>query len=157
MIGQQRALYGANNLKEKLFGIIYMKNGHLNVKSCMRYSGSKSKIAKYIIPFIMKELKPGNAYIEPFVGGCNMIDKVDWPWKIGYDINGYVISMWSWLKGRAMNPFPKHVSEEDYYAMKKLAETDSSDKNKYPAFLLCSFQRVSATCRTSLTRSEKRP
>ena len=102
----------------------------------MRYSGSKAKIARYIIPFIMKELKPGNAYIEPFVGGCNMIDKVDWSWKIGYDINGYVISMWSWLKGKAMNPFPKHVSEEDYYAMKKLAETDSSDKNKYPAWLI---------------------
>ena len=53
----------------------------------MRYSGSKAKIAKYIIPFIMKELKPGFKYVEPFVGGCNVIDKVYWPIKIGYDNN----------------------------------------------------------------------
>ena len=103
----------------------------------MRYSGSKAKIAKYIIPFIMKELKPGNAYIEPFVGGCNMIDKVDWPWKIGYDINGYVISMWSWIKSTGgSNVFPKHVSEKDYYTMKALAESNSCDKNKYPSWLI---------------------
>lgn len=102
----------------------------------MRYSGSKAKIAKYIIPFIMKELKPGNAYIEPFVGGCNMMDKVDWPYKIGWDLNNYVISMWCWIKSVKCNSFPKHISEEDYYAMKALAEKESYDKNKYPCPLI---------------------
>ena len=102
----------------------------------MRYSGSKAKIAKYIIPFIMKELKPGNAYIEPFVGGCNVMDKVDWDWKIGYDLNSYVISMWSWIKSTESNVFPKYVSEEDYHKMKELADNNISDKNKYPAWLI---------------------
>lgn len=102
----------------------------------MRYSGSKAKIAKYIIPFIMKELKPGNAYIEPFVGGCNVIDKVDWPWKIGWDLNYYVISMWSLIKHYKLNTFPKHISKEDYYAMKELAENNIYDSKKYPMPLI---------------------
>lgn len=102
----------------------------------MRYSGSKSKIAKYIIPFIMKELKPGNAYIEPFVGGCNIIDKVPWDWKIGYDINQYVISMWCWLKSFGANVFQKEISKDDYYAMKDLAAHNSYDNNKYPCPLI---------------------
>ena len=112
-----------------------MLDGKINFL-IMRYSGSKAKIAKYIIPFIMKELKPGNAYIEPFVGGCNVIDKVDWEWKIGYDINEYVISMWSWLKSCRANVFPKSISEEDYYKMKELAANNKYDKNKYPCPLI---------------------
>jgi DNA adenine methylase len=102
----------------------------------MRYSGSKAKIAKYIIPFIMKELKPGNAYIEPFVGGCNVMDKVDWDWKIGWDLNNYVISMWCWIKSVNCNSFPKHISEEDYYKMKELAKRGKYDANKYPCPLI---------------------
>ena len=101
----------------------------------MRYSGSKAKIAKYIIPLIMKELKPGNAYIEPFVGGCNVIDKVDWDWKIGYDINRYVISMWNWIKSIGSCAFPKHVSKEDYYKMKELAREDRSTAI-FPSYLI---------------------
>ena len=102
----------------------------------MRYSGSKAKIAKYIIPFIMNELKSGNAYIEPFVGGCNVIDKVDWPWKIGYDLNHYVISMWNWVKSVGCNTFPKFVSREDYCIMKELAANDTYEKNHYPSHLI---------------------
>ena len=85
----------------------------------MRYSGSKSRIAKHIIPFIMNELHSGDVYIEPFVGGCNMIDKINWENKYGYDLNKYVISMWSKIKEKQYNIFPKAVSEEDYNAMKK--------------------------------------
>ena len=102
----------------------------------MRYSGSKAKIAKYIIPFIMKELKKGDVYIEPFVGGCNVIDKVDWNWKIGSDTNHYVISMWNWIKYVKRNTFPKFVSMEDYKAMKELARKDKCDGNKYPSHLI---------------------
>lgn len=101
----------------------------------MRYSGSKAKIAKYIIPFIMKELKEGNAYIEPFVGGCNVIDKVDWNWKIGYDLNRYVISMWCWIKSVKCNVFPKFVSKEDYNAMKELAKENKSSKT-FPSHVI---------------------
>lgn len=102
----------------------------------MRYSGSKARIAKHIIPFIMNELHSGDVYIEPFVGGCNMIDKINWENKYGYDLNKYVISMWSQIKEKQYNIFPKAVSEEDYNAMKKLALMEKSTDDKYPEYLI---------------------
>lgn len=40
--------------------------------------GSKSRIAKDIVPIIQKCIDDNNleTYIEPFVGGANVIDKI---------------------------------------------------------------------------------
>lgn len=43
----------------------------------MKYMGSKARHAKELLPIILKDRKPGQWYVEPFVGGANMIDKVD--------------------------------------------------------------------------------
>jgi DNA adenine methylase len=43
----------------------------------MKYMGSKNRIAKYILPIMLAERKPDQWWVEPFVGGGNMIDKVD--------------------------------------------------------------------------------
>jgi DNA adenine methylase len=56
----------------------------------MKYMGSKNRIAKYILPIILKDRKPGQWYVEPFVGGGNMIDKVDGN-RIGSDVDSNVI------------------------------------------------------------------
>lgn len=61
----------------------------------MKYMGSKARIARHILPIILKDRKEGQCYVEPFVGGANMIDRVD-GWRIGADNNRYLISM---LKG----------------------------------------------------------
>ena len=58
----------------------------------MKYMGSKARIAKCILPIILKNRKEGQCYVEPFVGGANMIDKVD-GWRIGADSNKYLIAM----------------------------------------------------------------
>lgn len=58
----------------------------------MKYMGSKARIAKHILPIILKDRKEGQCYVEPFVGGANMIDKVD-GWRIGADNNKYLIAM----------------------------------------------------------------
>ena len=42
----------------------------------MKYMGSKARIAKYILPIILKDRKPDQWYVEPFVGGGNMPDIV---------------------------------------------------------------------------------
>lgn len=57
----------------------------------MKYMGSKSRLAKEILPIILKDRQPNQWYVEPFVGGCNIIDKVDGN-RIGNDINKYVIA-----------------------------------------------------------------
>lgn len=58
----------------------------------MKYMGSKARIAKHILPIILKGRKEGQWYVEPFVGGANMIDKVDGN-RIGADINNYLIAL----------------------------------------------------------------
>jgi DNA adenine methylase len=57
----------------------------------MKYMGSKTRISKYILPIMLKE-RDGDSrcWVEPFVGGGNMIDKVT-GWRIGADFNPYVI------------------------------------------------------------------
>ncbi len=62
----------------------------------MKYMGSKARIAKHILPIINKEKI--NFYVEPFVGGCNLIDKVNAEVRIGADVNKYLIACWNRLK-----------------------------------------------------------
>lgn len=59
--------------------------------------GSKARIAKYILPIILKDRKEGQWYVEPFVGGANMIDKVDGN-RIGCDSNQYLIALMQHLQ-----------------------------------------------------------
>lgn len=57
------------------------------------YLGSKNRISKYITPIIQSYIDEGyNYYLEPFVGGANMIDKIQCNNKIGSDIDKYVIA-----------------------------------------------------------------
>ena len=56
----------------------------------MKYMGSKNRLAKELLPIILKDRKQGQWYVEPFVGGANMIDKVDGN-RIGSDNNKYLI------------------------------------------------------------------
>jgi DNA adenine methylase len=70
----------------------------------MKYMGSKNRISKYILPIISKELDNYTYYIEPFVGGCNLIDKVDGI-RIGGDNNSFLISMWKGLQRNEERPY----------------------------------------------------
>lgn len=63
----------------------------------MKYMGSKARIAKHILPIILKNRKPEQWYVEPFVGGANMIDKVEGN-RIGADINKYLIALMEYLQ-----------------------------------------------------------
>ena len=68
----------------------------------MKYMGSKNRIAKEILPIILKDRKENQYYVEPFVGGANMIDKVG-GLRIGADINPYLIELFKGLQnGRAL-------------------------------------------------------
>ena len=53
----------------------------------MVYMGSKSKYAKYIVPILQKTIDENqvDTYIECFVGGANIIDKIKCQNKYGYD------------------------------------------------------------------------
>lgn len=79
--------------------------------------GSKARIAKHILPIILKDRKEGQCYVEPFVGGANMIDKVD-GWRIGADFNSSVISALELIRDNA-NRIPDLITEKDYQSIRK--------------------------------------
>lgn len=66
----------------------------------IKYAGSKSRIAKYIVPIIQECIDENNisTYIEPFVGGANVVDKVNCTKKYGYDKNKYLIALFKHLQ-----------------------------------------------------------
>lgn len=82
----------------------------------MRYMGSKNRIAKHILPIMLKEMecKGYTTWVEPFVGGGNMIDKVPEAYKrIGADLNEHIIAAMLGIRD-FMNELPSEVSEEQY-------------------------------------------
>ena len=76
----------------------------------MVYMGSKLRIAKYIVPIIQSYVK--DVYIEPFVGGANVIDKIHCPMRIGYDSNKYLIALLSNKEKVAL--LPDRILREEY-------------------------------------------
>jgi len=79
----------------------------------MKYMGSKNRLAKYILPIILKDRT--GTYFEPFVGGGNLIDKVDGK-RIGCDVNSDVINALVVIRDKAKQ-IPKNNNEfsEDEY------------------------------------------
>lgn len=78
----------------------------------MKYMGSKNRIAKEILPIILRNRQPGQYYVEPFCGGCNMIDKVSGN-RIAADANPYLIAMWGGVLSGNIDPLMS-ISKELY-------------------------------------------
>ena len=83
--------------------------------------GSKRRISKHILPIILKDRRENQVYVEPFVGGCNMIDKVKGK-RIGNDINKYLIMFWKAIQNGYIPP--KHITKEEYCKIKENKEDD---------------------------------
>ena len=92
--------------------------------------GSKNKISKYLLPIILKDRKEGQWYVEPFVGGANMIDKVDGN-RIGADSNKWVIEALLSIRDEVFN-LPKNNLE---FTKEMYQELRKSDKFKYKGYI----------------------
>ncbi|MDX9695392.1 MAG: DNA adenine methylase [Bacteroidales bacterium] len=89
--------------------------------------GSKNKLAKELLPLILRNRKSNQWYVEPFCGGCNMIDKVKGN-RIGSDVNEYLIEFLKYVQTNI--PFdPPNISEKDYIDIK-------NNKDNYPKWLV---------------------
>ena len=93
----------------------------------MVYMGSKSKIADYIVPIIQSHIaiSRSKTYIEPFCGGCNVIDKIKASNRIAADKNEYLIALFKHLQSGGK--LPDAVTKEEYDKVK-------TDKEKFPAW-----------------------
>lgn len=90
--------------------------------------GSKNRIAKEILPIMLKE-RGQRTWVEPFVGGGNMIDKVQGE-RIGADINSYLIDALIAIRD-CVGDLPrnnKEFTEKDYNELRK------SDNYKYKGY-----------------------
>ena len=92
----------------------------------MKYMGSKARHAKELLPIILQGRREGQWYVEPFVGGANMIDKVAGN-RLGSDYNEYLVAMWQAVAGGWMPP--ASVPEELYLEIK-------ANRDKYPKELV---------------------
>lgn len=96
----------------------------------MKYMGSKNRLVKEILPILLKNRKKDQYYIEPFVGGCNMIDKVSNP-RMANDNNKYLIAMWKGLQENLERP--KEISK-DYYS--SVRSSYNNNDNEYSDFII---------------------
>ena len=81
----------------------------------MKYMGSKNRHAKHILPIMLTDRKENQYWVEPFVGGANIIDKVTGN-RIGSDINENVINALINIRDN-IKDLPKNnteFTEEDY-------------------------------------------
>lgn len=78
--------------------------------------GSKNRIAKHILPIMLAERKPDQWWVEPFVGGANMIDKVEGN-RIGADSNEFLIKALRLIRDEPTT-IPDLITEEDYQKAK---------------------------------------
>ena len=87
----------------------------------MQYQGSKARLSKYLKPIIESYINDNSIYIEPFVGGANMIVKINAQERIGYDLNHYAISFFNSLIDKTFYP-PDHITKEEYDYIKNNRE-----------------------------------
>ena len=87
--------------------------------------GSKNRIAKHILPIILKNRKPDQWFVDACTGGGNLVDKVDGN-RVANDINKYLIALLDYL---SKGFIPKEITKEKYNSIKKY-------KHDFPEWLV---------------------
>lgn len=85
----------------------------------MKYMGSKNRIAKHLLPIMLAEAEKHSItkWVEPFVGGANMIDKVPPHYdRMGYDLNDHAIHALIDIRDN-VDGLPDSVSEDEYKSL----------------------------------------
>lgn len=92
----------------------------------MKYMGSKSRIAKYIVPIIQKSIDESGytTYIEPFCGGCNVVDSIRADNRLANDINPYLIALYDAILYHDVK-LPAIITREEYVGVR-------SSQTNYP-------------------------
>lgn len=94
----------------------------------MKYVGSKNRLSKDLAPIIQSYItNETEGYLEPFVGGADMIDKIKCNKRIGTDNHKYLIAVLKKLSEGWIPP--EDITEEKYKDIK-------NNKEKYPDYLV---------------------
>lgn len=82
----------------------------------MRYLGGKTRIAKYIVPIMESYRLDNQAWVEPFIGGCNTLIKASGV-RYGNDIRTDLIALWECATYSGYIP-PTTVTRATYHLIK---------------------------------------
>lgn len=86
----------------------------------MKYVGSKNRLSKQIAPIIQSyidNMPDCRGYLEPFVGGANMIDKIKCTHKYGSDAHKYLIALLRHVQ-RDVSDVPDTITKDEYNAVR---------------------------------------
>jgi len=100
----------------------------------MVYMGSKARLAKHIAPIIQSYITDKTVgYLEPFVGGANMIQHIKHPKRYGSDISDSLIALLKYSQDLS-NKLPDYITEDEYNKVKQ-------NKKDYPLWYVgfCGF------------------
>ena len=91
----------------------------------INYMGSKIKIVKYILPILQGAVDScdSSVYVEPFVGGCNVIEHIQADVRVGLDANKYLIALLNNLD--KLSTLPEFVTKEHYSEVRDCFYTNS--------------------------------
>lgn len=78
----------------------------------MVYMGGKFRIRKHLLPILQKEADKAEGYLEPFCGGCNVIEKICQKNRVAADRNKWLIEFWKSLD--KLDDLPRELSREEY-------------------------------------------
>ena len=102
----------------------------------MKYMGSKTRIAKYILPIILRNIENNEYFYDICCGGANLIDKVPNTIKrMGVDSNKYLIKALELIRD---NPelLPKDKTETNELIYKEMKKSDDIGLKGYYGFAL---------------------
>lgn len=83
----------------------------------LRYLGNKTRLAKELSPILTKHLNGKNWYIEPFAGAFGMISNIDYPHRVAYDNDKYIISLMKAVRD-GWTP-PEELDNETYKRLQR--------------------------------------
>lgn len=96
----------------------------------MRYQGGKTVAGRKIASFLNEQTK-SRTYVEPFLGGANVMCRIVAEHRIGSDINSDLIEMWRSVQN-GWRP-PEKISRVRY---EELRNAPSSPERTYAGFAL---------------------
>lgn len=99
----------------------------------MVYVGGKKKIAKFICPFLQKELDSGKykVFLDLFCGGLNISENIKFNNIICNDINYYLIEFYKAIQNGWEIPLPNSFTAEHY---NEVRESFKKKDNKFPDY-----------------------
>lgn len=83
----------------------------------MKYQGSKASYINDIVPILQfeKQLLGTEYYYEPFVGGANIIQNIDFKYKFGSDLRQDLIDFYNYIKEHGIDWIPNSCPDRDTY------------------------------------------